>query len=133
MTLKEGIEMLKIFKDYDARTTIIDDFDFYDDRERVLKERKARQQASSTTDVPDSLANESVNQISDSFAQALKLEESSNKVPATEQGGSSRSDAPLSLSLDSGNQISDSLSRVLRLEESNHEGPASETGGGHKN
>ena len=60
--------MLKIFKDYDARTTIIDDFDFYDDRERVLKERKARQQASSTTDVPDSLASESVNQISDSFA-----------------------------------------------------------------
>lgn len=133
VTLKEGIEMLKIFKDYDARTTIIDDFEFYDDRERVLKERKARQQASSTTDVPDSLANESVNQISDSFAQALKLEESSNKVPATEQGGSSRSDAPLSLSLDSGNQISDSLSRVLRLEESNHEVPASETGGGHKN
>ena len=138
MALKEGIEMLKIFKDYDTRTSILDDFEFYDERERVLRERKARQIASSTADVSDSPAVESVNQMSDSFAQSLKLDERNNKeVPATEQGGSSRSDAPLSLSHDSVNQTSDSLSdsfnRVVRLEESNNEVLASEKGGGHKN
>ncbi|XP_023874099.1 YTH domain-containing protein ECT1 isoform X2 [Quercus suber] len=138
VALKEGIEMLKIFKDYDTRTSILDDFEFYDERERVLRERKARQIASSTADVSDSPADESVNQMSDSFAQALKLDERNNKeVPATEQGGSSRSDAPLSLSHDSVNQTSDSLSdsfnRVVRLEESNNEVLASEKGGGQKN
>ena len=126
--------MLKIFKANDTRTSILDDFEFYDERERVLRERKARQIASSTADVSDSPAVESVNQMSDSFAQSLKLDERNNKeVPATEQGGSSRSDAPLSLSHDSVNQTSDSFNRVVRLEESNNEVLASEKGGGHKN
>jgi hypothetical protein len=132
--LEEGIEMLKIFKDYDARTSILDDFDFYDERERALKERKARQQqACSTADIPDSLADESVNQLSDSLAQALKLEVSSNKeVAAIEHSGSSRADASLSLAHDAMNQTSASLSQVLQLEESNNGFPGSETGG-HKN
>lgn len=128
--LEEGIEMLKIFKDYDARTSILDDFDFYDERERALKERKARQQACSTADIPDSLADESVNQLSDSLAQALKLEVSSNKeVAATEHSGSSRADAPLSLAHDEMNQTSASFSQALQLEESNNGFPGSETGG----
>lgn len=131
--LEEGIEMLKIFKNYDARTSILDDFDFYDERERALKERKTRQQGCSTTDVPETLADESVNQISESLARALKLEVSSNEVLATEQGGSSIADATLSVAHDAKKRTSDSFSRVLRLEESNNEVPRSETGGGREN
>ncbi|KAB1216139.1 YTH domain-containing family protein 2 [Morella rubra] len=131
--LEEGIEMLKIFKNYDARTSILDDFDFYDERERALKERKTRQQGCSTTDVPETLADESVNQMSESLARALKLEVSSNEVLATEQGGSSIADATLSVAHDAKKRTSDSFSRVLRLEESNNEVPRSETGGGREN
>jgi hypothetical protein len=132
--LEEGIEMLKILMDYDARTSILDDFDFYDERERALKERKARQQACSTADIPDSLADESVNQLSDSLAQALKLEvnRSNKEAAAAEHSGSSRADAPLSLAHDAMNQTSASLSQVLQLEESNNGLSGSETGG-HKN
>lgn len=116
--LEEGIEILKIFKDYNAQTSILDDFDFYDEQERTFTERKARQ-ACSTADIPDSVADESVKEISDILGQALKLEVSSNEVLATEQGGSSRADATV-----------DYLSRVLRLEESCNEAPGSETGVG---
>ncbi|KAK9269326.1 hypothetical protein L1049_001097 [Liquidambar formosana] len=107
--LELGIEMLKIFKNHDARTSILDDFGFYDERERALQDRKARQKASSNTDDPVSLSNDSassttdvlvsvandsasfttnapaslaksINQMSDSFAQTLKLDMSSEEV-----------------------------------------------------
>ncbi|KAG2691228.1 hypothetical protein I3843_08G000500 [Carya illinoinensis] len=131
VNLEEGIEMLKIFKDYNAQTSILDDFDFYDERERTFTEKKAKQ-ACSTADVPDSVVDESVKEISDSLGQARKLEVSSNEVPAAEQGGSSRADATISFSHDAMNQTSDCLSRVLRLEESCNEAQESETGGGHE-
>ncbi|KAJ6732055.1 YTH YT521-B HOMOLOGY DOMAIN-CONTAINING [Salix purpurea] len=51
--LEQGIEMLKIFKDYDAPTSIIDDFEFYDQSERASKERKAKQQPSLKVDGPE--------------------------------------------------------------------------------
>lgn len=131
--LEEGIDMLKIFKEYEARTSILDDFDFYDERERAIKEKKARQQACSAVDIPDSLADDAVNQISDSLAQALKLEVNSNKeVEATERSGSIQANASVSLAHDSINQMSASLSEVLQLEESNNGLPGSETGG-HEN
>lgn len=76
MNLEQGIEMLKIFKDHDARTCILDDFDFYNEREKSLKERKARQQTSSIKEAPNVLTDDSVNKISDSFGQSLRLKES---------------------------------------------------------
>ncbi|KAF5748632.1 hypothetical protein HS088_TW04G00590 [Tripterygium wilfordii] len=88
--LEQGIEMLKIFKDYDSRTSILDDFDFYDDRERGLKERKSRQQALSIGDAPNFVGEESINQVADSLALQLHLDEEGNKVIlSNETGGSS--------------------------------------------
>ena len=38
--------MLKIFKDHVCKTSILDDFGFYDNREKMMQERKAKQQQS---------------------------------------------------------------------------------------
>ncbi|XP_058762229.1 YTH domain-containing protein ECT4 [Vicia villosa] len=38
--LKEGLEMLKIFKSYQAKTCLLDDFDFYENREKLIHSQK---------------------------------------------------------------------------------------------
>lgn len=43
VNLDQGMEMLKIFKGFSTRTSLLDDFAFYDDRQKVLQERKLRQ------------------------------------------------------------------------------------------
>ncbi|VVA26168.1 PREDICTED: YTH [Prunus dulcis] len=134
VNLKQGIELLKIFSDYDARTSIIDDFEFYDEREKSLKERKVRQQACSTTDGSDSLAVDSVKEISNSFDEALKLKgNSSEEVSGTELNISSKTDASAIFEHDSVDQISDSLSQVLQLEKGDKEivGQSERSGGHH--
>ncbi|KAL5838637.1 hypothetical protein ACOSQ3_015806 [Xanthoceras sorbifolium] len=128
--LELGIEMLKIFKDHDAHTSLLDDFDFYNERERSLKERKTRQQTSMTKDVTDSLADDSINSIADSFTQVLQLEESAKETLAS---AISRTHAAVSLADDSINQTSDSFSKAVQSEEKiNKEAFAAETGGEHK-
>ena len=90
--------MLKIFKDHDPRTSIIDDFDFYDERERILKERKTRQQLFATANSLNSLGDGSISPISDQFAQSLRLEDNNKKEkPEMEKGATSRIDASVSL------------------------------------
>ncbi|CAI8591622.1 unnamed protein product [Vicia faba] len=42
--LKEGLEMLKIFKSYQAKTCLLDDFDFYENREKLIHSQKITQQ-----------------------------------------------------------------------------------------
>ncbi|CAG7882460.1 unnamed protein product [Brassica rapa] len=41
-TQEVSIEMLKIFKNYGAETSILDDFVFYEEREKVIEKRKTR-------------------------------------------------------------------------------------------
>ncbi|KAG2324480.1 hypothetical protein Bca52824_007208 [Brassica carinata] len=40
--LPQGNEVLNIFKNYAAKTSILDDFDFYENRERVMVQKKLR-------------------------------------------------------------------------------------------
>eukprot|EP00249_Psilotum_nudum_P022351 c28481_g2_i3 orf=110-1819(+) len=40
--VEQGIEMLKIFKNFPLKTSLLDDFPFYDDRQRFLEERKLK-------------------------------------------------------------------------------------------
>ncbi|KAK7401584.1 hypothetical protein VNO78_13184 [Psophocarpus tetragonolobus] len=43
VSLPQGVEMLNIFKNYVARTSILDDFEFYESRQKVMQEKKSRQ------------------------------------------------------------------------------------------
>lgn len=38
--LKQGLEMLKIFKSYSAKTSLLDDFTFYENQEKSLSGKK---------------------------------------------------------------------------------------------
>lgn len=42
--LKHGNDMLNILKNYEACSSILDDFDFYEERQKAMEERKAGQQ-----------------------------------------------------------------------------------------
>ncbi|XP_066365986.1 YTH domain-containing protein ECT3-like isoform X4 [Miscanthus floridulus] len=42
--LDQGLQVLKIFKDYVCKTSILDDFSFYDDREKIMQEKKSKRQ-----------------------------------------------------------------------------------------
>lgn len=39
---KKGLEMLKIFKNYTLKTSLLDDFMYYENRQKIMKEEKAR-------------------------------------------------------------------------------------------
>ena len=93
--------MLKIFKDYDTRTSILDDFEFYEDRQKAMQERKARQQ-SNLLAVGVVGENEHINavtypsdlikQMSKSFAHVVRLDEGNNEGTGTDRA-TSASDA----------------------------------------
>lgn len=74
--MEQGIEMLKIFKDFEAESSMVDDFIFYNEREKILLERKAKQRAVAVVP-PTSAATAplSINHLSDSLADTLKLED----------------------------------------------------------
>ncbi|KAL8245574.1 hypothetical protein R6Q59_011832 [Mikania micrantha] len=42
--LEQGLEVIKIFKEEPFKQCILDDFDFYEDRQRRIQEKKAKQQ-----------------------------------------------------------------------------------------
>lgn len=49
--LKQGLEMIEIFKSYSAKTSILDDFKFYENREKSLHAKRGSKPASPQTDV----------------------------------------------------------------------------------
>lgn len=90
--MQQGIEMLNIFKHYDSHSSILDDFNFYEERQKAIQERKAKQLAKMAgvqedrnggPESPRSQPNEHVQKMSKSFAEALVL----NKKPS-EKGAS---------------------------------------------
>lgn len=46
IALKRGLEMLNIFKRYSAKTSILDDLDFYEDREKAMRVKRCKETAS---------------------------------------------------------------------------------------
>ncbi|KAL1807949.1 hypothetical protein DCAR_0727328 [Daucus carota subsp. sativus] len=42
--LEQGLQLLKIFQDYTSAQSVLDDFDFYEDRQKKIQDRKAKQQ-----------------------------------------------------------------------------------------
>lgn len=93
--LEQGIEMLNIFKNYETDMSILDDFDFYEDRQKAMQERKARQQANliavgvvgenehrSTVQIPTDF----IKHMSKSFAQVVRLDEGSKEATAASDG-----------------------------------------------
>ncbi|XP_065881661.1 YTH domain-containing protein ECT1-like [Euphorbia lathyris] len=122
----QGIEMLKIFKDHVAHTSILDDFDFYNQRERALKERRARQQPNPSADASISVTDGTMNQISSNFAEKLQLNDGRKPPPAaaTDANYSARTDTGVSAAgMESNTSISrtedsitGSMPNVLNLE-----------------
>jgi hypothetical protein len=94
--LEQGIEMLQIFKNYETETSILDDFDFYEDRQKAMEERKSRQQQASLTVVGENdhrsgptgvvLSNDFMRKISKDFAQVVNLDENNNKEGSVSEG-----------------------------------------------
>ncbi|XP_074570023.1 YTH domain-containing protein ECT4-like isoform X2 [Curcuma longa] len=41
--LEQGLELLKLFKEHVSKTSIVDDFSFYEARQKVMQERRTRQ------------------------------------------------------------------------------------------
>ncbi|KAI7726245.1 hypothetical protein M8C21_008589 [Ambrosia artemisiifolia] len=42
--LEQGLQMIKIFKDHSSKQCILDDFEFYEERQKRIQEKKAKQQ-----------------------------------------------------------------------------------------
>nr|XP_043624112.1 YTH domain-containing protein ECT1-like isoform X2 [Erigeron canadensis] len=72
--LDVGIAMLKIFKDHDADTSIIDDFSYYDEREKDLQEKRSKEKDFTKTD-PIAVNDISISQLADKVAESLHVEE----------------------------------------------------------
>lgn len=122
MKLEQGTEMLNIFKNYETNLSILDDFDYYEERQRVMQERKARQQATMTaspvvggneyrSQVP--LGNEYVKQMTKSFAQAVRLDDN-NKESSAE-----RTEAEVDTSVHSVSKVEDTNTTVVSTVPSN--------------
>ncbi|GLT86696.1 hypothetical protein SLE2022_048180 [Rubroshorea leprosula] len=88
--LEQGIEMLNIFKNYGSHSSILDDFSFYEERQKAIQERKSRQQASLATSPEDeasephnlvSLPNAIVKKMSKRFAEAVLFNGNAKEYP----------------------------------------------------
>ncbi|XP_071742095.1 YTH domain-containing protein ECT2-like isoform X2 [Rutidosis leptorrhynchoides] len=73
--LEVGNAMLKIFKDHDADTSIIDDFIYYDEREKDLQEKRSKEREltkSTSAAVNDTTT---ITQLADKVAESLHVDE----------------------------------------------------------
>lgn len=68
--------MLKIFNKYETDMSILDDFDFYEERQKAMQERKARQQQGNLGGGNENKnVNEFIRQMSKSFSEVVRLED----------------------------------------------------------
>lgn len=87
MGLEQGREMLNIFDSCEMRSSILDDFSFYEERQRAIQDRKARQQRAVLENLrasgpaahhTSSLHEDYVREMTKSFAEALVLQQKLN-------------------------------------------------------
>ncbi|MFS7981509.1 putative YTH domain-containing protein [Helianthus anomalus] len=69
-----GNAMLKIFKDHDASTSMLDDFGYYDEKEKELQEKKAKER-DFTKVMPGVVNDTSITQLADKVAESLHVGE----------------------------------------------------------
>ncbi|KAK1317219.1 hypothetical protein QJS10_CPA05g02478 [Acorus calamus] len=94
VNLEQGLEMLSIFKKHESELSILDDFNFYEDREKAMHERKVRQQqeasraASASPEHPNAtpLSGDIISQMTKNLANVVRLE-----------GGGSKNDPPVGI------------------------------------
>ncbi|MQM04461.1 hypothetical protein Taro_037262 [Colocasia esculenta] len=94
--LEQGLEMLNILKNHEAERSILDDFDFYESRQKAMQERRARQQQQQPVmdgelHNPAPLPRGLITQMSKTFAQAVQLDENPKEDPAAGDKTSFRS------------------------------------------
>ncbi|XP_074590269.1 YTH domain-containing protein ECT4-like [Curcuma longa] len=99
--LEQGLEMLNIFKKHDSEVSVLDDFEFYEEREKAMQERKAfqHQLSNSAGPIPATFREDQrsqagfsgslIGQISKNFAHSMRLEEISNTGLSNDKPNSS--------------------------------------------
>ncbi|KAL5216539.1 hypothetical protein ABZP36_007940 [Zizania latifolia] len=83
--LDQGLQMLTIFKNHEAETTILEDFDFYGQREKAMVDIRQRQKQQSADSEAQKLMEakapvDIMTQISASFARAVQLGETKGSM-----------------------------------------------------
>ena len=87
--LEQGLQMLTIFKNHEAETTILEDFDFYEQREKALQENRRQQQPGSADPQKPADTKEAVANMSDAFAKVIQLKETENSGKSQKAEGAS--------------------------------------------
>ena len=88
--LEQGLQMLTIFKNHEAETTILEDFDFYEQREKALQENRRQQQpGSADPQKPADTKAQAVADMSDAFAKVIQLKETENSGKSQKAEGAS--------------------------------------------
>ncbi|XP_020109069.1 uncharacterized protein LOC109724604 isoform X1 [Ananas comosus] len=93
--LEQGLEMLTIFKNHEAEMSILDDFEFYEQREKAMQENKAlllqqQQQHQQQQISANSVAGhgDRISHITKSFAQVVRLEEANSRGQLADKSAS---------------------------------------------
>ncbi|KAJ6393154.1 hypothetical protein OIU77_022604 [Salix suchowensis] len=87
--LEHGVEMLGIFKNFESYSSILDDFHFYEERQKVMQVRKSRPQvrvaSAPVVGVNERnlapFSNDLIKKMSNSFAEAVSLKENERGHP----------------------------------------------------
>ncbi|OMO98948.1 hypothetical protein COLO4_13604 [Corchorus olitorius] len=101
VNFEQGIQILKIFKEHSSKTCILDDFEFYEARQRIIQEKKAKhqllqKQVSDGVPNDDDVTNkQNLQQTSENSVEAASIEEqpaevvkSNGDVKPVEENGS---------------------------------------------
>ncbi|OMP11190.1 hypothetical protein CCACVL1_00632 [Corchorus capsularis] len=102
VNFEQGVQILKIFKEHSSKTCILDDFEFYEARQRIIQEKKAKHQllqkqvSDGVPNDDDDVTNkQNLQQTSENSVEAASIEEqpaevvkSNGDVKPVEENGS---------------------------------------------